>query len=82
MPKRAHNSGSFEKSLEELEKLVETMESGDLPLEDALKQFERGVTLARACQKALKDAELKVEQLIEQNGQPTLAPLDVEKDDD
>lgn len=68
--------------MEELEKLVETMESGDLPLEDALKQFERGVTLARACQKALKDAELKVEQLIEQNGQPTLAPLDVEEDDD
>ena len=50
----------FEKSLAELEKLVETMEKGELTLEESLKQFERGVSLTRACQQALADAEQKV----------------------
>ena len=54
----------FEKSLAELEQLVETMEKGDLTLEESLKQFERGVSLTRACQKALADAEQKVKLLI------------------
>ena len=44
----------------ELEALVERLERGDLPLEESLKQFERGVVLARACQTALKAAEQKV----------------------
>ena len=50
----------FEKALAELEQLVETMEKGDLTLEESLKQFERGVTLTRACQQALAEAEQKV----------------------
>lgn len=59
---------AFENSLAELESLVEQMEAGELSLEDSLKQFERGVALARGCQTALKEAELKVRQLIEKNG--------------
>ena len=59
---------AFENSLAELETLVEKMEAGELSLEDSLKQFERGVVLARGCQTALKEAELKVRQLIEKNG--------------
>ena len=51
----------FEKSLAELEQLVETMEQGELTLEESLKQFERGVALTRACQKALSEAEQKVQ---------------------
>ena len=51
---------NFETALTELEALVETMEHGELPLEDALKQFERGIQLTRTCQKALKNAEQKV----------------------
>ena len=58
----------FEKSLAELESLVEKLESGELPLEESMKQFERGIQLARSCQKALKDAELKVQQLVEKDG--------------
>lgn len=55
----------FEKSLQELEKLVETMERGELTLEESLKQFERGIALTRACQQALAKAEQKVQILIQ-----------------
>lgn len=53
----------FETSLDELELLVEQMESGDLSLEDSLQAFERGVALTRSCQRALKNAELRVQTL-------------------
>ena len=48
---------NLEKSLADLEDLVEELESGDLPLEKAMKKFEEGIKLTRSCQKALKDAE-------------------------
>jgi exodeoxyribonuclease VII small subunit len=50
----------LEKSLQELESIVETLEDGDLSLEQSLKYFEKGVKLSRECQTALKDAEQKV----------------------
>ena len=53
----------FETSLDELETLVEQMESGDLTLEESLQAFERGVALTRSCQNALKSAELRVQKL-------------------
>jgi exodeoxyribonuclease VII small subunit len=62
----------FEKSLAELEALVERMESGELPLEESMKQFERGIQLARACQQQLKQAELHVQQLVQKNGDTAL----------
>ncbi len=55
----------FEATLKELEALVKQMESGDLGLEDSLKAFERGVRLTRQCQAALKNAELRVRALTE-----------------
>ena len=58
----------FEKSLAELEQIVEHLEQGDLTLESSLKDFERGVKLARSCQTALTDAQQRVEKLIEKNG--------------
>ena len=57
----------FEKSLKELEELVEQLEKGDIPLEESLISFERGIQLTRACQKALKEAEQKVEILLQDN---------------
>lgn len=51
---------NFEASLEALENLVEELESGELPLEDALKAFEQGIKLTRDCQQALAEAEQKV----------------------
>lgn len=59
----------FEKSLADLEALVNAMEKGSLSLEDSLKAFEEGVKLSRECQQALKDAEQKVEILLGKNGQ-------------
>ncbi len=51
----------LEKSLGELEKIVESLEGGELPLDKALEQFERGVGLSRECQKALAEAEQRVQ---------------------
>jgi len=65
----------FEESLAELEQLVERMEQGNLALEESLKLFQRGVLLTRTCQKALKEAEQKVQILLEENGEPTLQPF-------
>jgi len=62
----------FEKALKELESLVETMEQGEISLEDSLKQFERGVDLTRQCQTALKEAEQKVQILINKSEQAEL----------
>jgi len=62
--KTSASVGGLEQSLKELEALVERLESGELPLEEALKEFEQGVKLTRACQTILKDAEQKVEILL------------------
>lgn len=51
---------SFEQAMAELDTIVLEMERGEIPLEASLKQFERGVTLARHTQKLLQDAEQKV----------------------
>ena len=58
----------FEAALEELEAIVERLEHGDLPLEESLRQFERGVELTRSCQAALKQAEQKVKVLTARPG--------------
>ncbi len=58
----------FESSLAALEKLVERLERGDQTLEESLKDFERGVALAKTCQTTLKKAEQRVETLIKKNG--------------
>lgn len=57
-------SADFDRSLAELEAIVEKLEQGDLSLDESLRQFERGVQLTRACQSALKTAEQKVEILL------------------
>lgn len=59
---------NLEKSLADLESLVEELESGDLPLDKAMKKFEEGIKLTRGCQAALKDAEQKVEILLKSAG--------------
>ena len=72
---------SFEASLEELEKLVEKMEQSDMGLEESLQAFEKGIALTRKCQQALRDAEQKVQALVEKNSQHELEPLDYADDD-
>lgn len=58
----------LEKSLANLEELVEELESGDLSLESAMKKFEEGIKLTRGCQTALKEAEQKVQILLKSAG--------------
>jgi len=69
----------FEKALNELEALVEKMEKGELPLEQALADFQRGIELSRACQETLQAAEQKVQILMAQNDKGQLAPFDPDK---
>jgi len=71
----------FEKSLAELEALVAKLEQGDVPLEEALKTFERGVALTRQCQTALRTAQQKVEVLLARNGDETVEPFANEADE-
>jgi exodeoxyribonuclease VII small subunit len=76
----------FEQSLTELEALVTRLEQGDIPLEDALKTFERGVALTRQCQTALRTAQQKVEVLLGRSGEETIESFadsdDEETDED
>jgi exodeoxyribonuclease VII small subunit len=76
MSKKEKSETAFESALEELENLVSSMEAGDLTLESALKQFERGIQLTRQCQKALREAEQKVEILTERAGQAEIENFD------
>jgi exodeoxyribonuclease VII small subunit len=62
----------FETAMRDLEELVERLEQGDLPLEESLAAFERGVMLTRSCQTALKEAEQKVEILLKKAGEPSV----------
>ena len=62
---------TFEQQLSELETLVDKMEKGEISLEDSLSSFEQGIKLARSCQKSLKDAELKVKILLDDNDENT-----------
>ena len=71
---------NLEKSLADLEELVEELESGDLPLETAMKKFEEGIKLTRGCQTALKDAEQKVQILLKSAGTEELTDFEIDDD--
>jgi exodeoxyribonuclease VII small subunit len=83
VPGNQKNAGSaggkdappFEEALKKLEGIVETMESGDLPLETLLARFEEGTRLVKMCQAKLEEAELKIQQ-VEKNaaGEMVLKP--------
>ena len=76
----ANKKIDLEKALTELEDIVEELESGDLPLEKAMKKFEEGIKLTRGCQAALKDAEQKVEILLKSAGSEDLEDFDPDDD--
>lgn len=87
-PPQTEKAPDFEQSLTELEALVAKLEQGDVPLEEALKTFERGVALTRQCQTALRTAQQKVEVLLARNGEESIESLageevaDDEEDED
>ncbi len=69
----ASKTPNLETSMQQLEELVEKMESGELSLEDSLKSFEQGIKLSKQCQKALQAAEQKVRVLMDDSDD---APLE------
>ena len=66
----------FEDSLQRLEKIVDELEKGELPLERALGLFEEGIALSASCRKELEAAEGKVEILLKQNGKLQPEPFE------
>jgi len=65
---------AFEGALDELEGLVERLESGELPLEEALRDFERGVGLSRRCAELLERAERRIDELVREGGLRAFEP--------
>jgi exodeoxyribonuclease VII small subunit len=83
MAKKDQSSKKFEVALEELEKTIEQLESGDLSLEDSLGAFEKGVGLVKYCNQTLNEVEKKVELLIkDKEGKLELKVLDPMARDD
>lgn len=70
---------TFEAAMQELEQIVTEMEKGDIPLEESLKKFERGIQLARQSQQQLKAAEQKVQILMQSNGGESLEEFEAEE---
>ncbi|TVP89919.1 MAG: exodeoxyribonuclease VII small subunit [Thioalkalivibrio sp.] len=72
MPKDPPKSpAAFEAAMESLEQLVARMEAGDLPLEESLREYQRGMELVRSCQEALDEAQRRIDSVIESPGSPT-----------
>ena len=82
MSKKEPRTPDFEQALAELEAVVERLEHCELPLEQALTQFERGMALARSCQDALKQAEQKVEILLARSMQAEPVPFETDEPED
>jgi exodeoxyribonuclease VII small subunit len=72
---------SFESGLEELEKIVKEMESGELPLERALELFEKGMSVSATCRKQLEEAESRVEILIRKGEKVQAEPFQPARND-
>lgn len=73
---------SFEAALGQLETIVESMESGEVPLAELLAKFEDGTKLLKVCEARLKDAELKIEQLKKQkDGKIAFEKFETERED-
>jgi exodeoxyribonuclease VII small subunit len=70
----------FEECLQRLEDVVNQLEKGEVPLEQALKLFEEGVQLSNSCRKELEEAEGKVEILLKQNGKLQAEPFEISAD--
>ena len=73
---------TFEQSIRQLEKIVQELESGDLPLEKAIKKFEEGVQLSKFCSQKLDETEKRITILMQDSeGHVSEVPFEVEDDD-
>ncbi len=76
MNEKSKQETGFEQALTDLENLVEQLESGELSLDQSLKQFKRGVELTRRCQGILEQAQQTVEQLMVANDESSAVPFE------
>jgi exodeoxyribonuclease VII small subunit len=81
MPTKSLKSVNFEAKIQELAAIVEKIESGELTLEEAMQQFEKGVKLTQECHTVLQNAEQKVKILVEQAGNYRLEEFALEDDE-
>ncbi|MGH7769851.1 MAG: exodeoxyribonuclease VII small subunit [Candidatus Binatia bacterium] len=83
MAKKEQEKKKFEEAIEELEKVVERLESGELSLEDSLAAFEEGVGLVKFCNQRLTEVEKKIELLVkDKDGKLRLKSLDEAADEE
>ena len=68
MPAKKEKELSFEESLEQLEEIVKKLEVGDVPLDDAIEEFNKAMKLAKSCDEKLKTAEEAITKLVKDNG--------------
>ena len=73
----------FEKAFQDLEKIVQRLESEELPLDESLRLFEEGIRLSRFCNQKLEEVEKKIELILfDAKGEPRVEPFESEEDDD
>ena len=79
----ARRPNEFEKSFQNLEKIVQRLESEELPLDESLQLFEEGIKLSRFCHQRLQEVEKKIELILaDAKGQPVTEPFEGEDDED
>ena len=77
------SSNEFEKSFQQLEKIVQRLEAEELPLDESLQLFEEGIRLSRFCHQRLEEVEKKIELILaDAKGQPVVEPFEPEDDDE
>jgi len=81
MIKKTERNPNFEKALSELETIVEAMESGSLPLEKMMEQYEEGMRLISFCSAKLNEVEKKIEIMVKKGDKIVMEPFDPEKSD-
>lgn len=76
-----NNEVSFEETIKQLEAIVTQLENGDLPLDEALNEFEKGIKLARSGQKQLNEAEQRIQILLSENSDAQLSEFSIDNND-
>ncbi|WP_210609660.1 exodeoxyribonuclease VII small subunit [Priestia flexa] len=70
---------TFEDAMEQLEKIVNNLEEGDIPLEEAIEKFQQGMSLSKFCHDRLQQIEKQMENILQEDG--TLAPFTVQEEE-
>ena len=79
----ARRANDFEKAFQQLEQIVQRLESEELPLDESLRLFEEGIGLSRFCHQRLEEVEKKIELILaDAKGQPRTEPFETDEEDD